>query len=66
MRSPGVNCMSIKRKIKIYDVVNKRLIKECASKSEAMEYAGVKGLDRYLKHKYRCHKNKLGIVITFR
>lgn len=65
-KSPGINYRHITRKVKIYDVANKKLIKECNSKHEAMEYAGVKGIDSYLSSKCKCYKNKLGIVLAFR
>lgn len=56
------------RKVKVYNIAEKKLIGEFASMNLASEFTGVAGKDigQYIKHKYRCYKNKLGFTICFR
>lgn len=58
----------MKRKTKVYDVANKKLIAEFDTINEASRYTGVKcsNIHACMKYKYRSHKNRLGITITFR
>jgi len=57
---------AIPRKVKIYDVEKKELIKECSSINEAQKFSGVKCISNYIKTKSKSYKNKLGKVICFR
>lgn len=59
---------SIKRKVKVYDVANKKLLKECESLFEAEKYTGVNtaNIGRCIAHKYKSYTNNLGITICFR
>jgi len=67
MRKPrGLNLNLFKRKVKIYDVEKKALIKECESICEAQRFLGITCASHYLKSKHRCKKNKLGITVALR
>lgn len=66
MKSPGTNNQWLKRKVKIYDVEKKQLIKECESMLEAAKFLGVDNVNIYIKYKYKCRKNKLGITVAIR
>jgi len=56
------------RRIKIYDVAEKKLIKECETMTEASKFTGLSTsmISACLKTKYRSHKNKLNKTICFR
>jgi len=56
------------RKVKVYNVAEKKLIGEFESMTKAAEFAGVdmRGVGNYIKKKLKCHKNKLGFTICFR
>lgn len=56
------------RPVKIYDVVNKKLLFETETLKEAVRITGVdqRTVRRAIKNKYKCHKNKLNIIICFR
>jgi hypothetical protein len=58
----------LKRKTKVYDVANKKLIAEFESVWAASNYTGVKCsyITQCMNKKYRSHTNRLGITITFR
>ena len=65
------SCLSkMKRKVKIYDVEKKELIKECDSLKEAAEFAGIKGgggsVSNMIATKCRCYTNSFGKTICFR
>jgi hypothetical protein len=57
---------NIKRKVKVYDVENKKLIYEFDSVSEASNFLGVKNVATYINQKCKSYKNNLGIIICFR
>ena len=56
----------LKRKVKVYDVENKKLIFEFDSLNEASKKLGVKSIDVYIKNKSKSYKNNLGITLCFR
>jgi hypothetical protein len=64
----GLDSSIRSRKVKVYDVKNKKLIKEFDSVTQASHFTGVLtgNIQRILKTKGRSLKNKLGIIITFR
>jgi len=69
LRGMGVNnTENTRRKVKVFDVANKKLLKECNSLHEAAEFTGVdlSNIIRFIKRKGRSSTNKLGIVICFR
>lgn len=66
MRSPGTSNLLLKRKVKIYDVAKKELIAEFDNGMDAAKYLGISSVNTYIKKKYKCHKNKLGITVAIR
>lgn len=58
----------MKRKVKVYDVDAKKLLKECESVAEAERFTGVsrKDIPKYIAKKWRSHNNKLNCTICFR
>lgn len=65
-RSPGTSNLLLMRKVKIYDVAKKKLIAEFESGMQAAAFLGINSVNPYIKHKYKCHKNKLGITVAIR
>lgn len=59
---------NLPRKVKIFDVTAKVLIKECNSLMEASEFTGVGAgnISRAIKKKWKCHTNALGKILAFR
>lgn len=67
-RRIGLNNEVVQVKTKVYDVANKRLIKELPSISAAAEFTGVNeaNIRAIVKRKGRSYTNKLNTIITFR
>jgi hypothetical protein len=61
-----LNLRNVNRKVKVYDVEKKELIREYDSMNQAREELGVKNISNYIRLKVKCHKNNLGITICFR
>lgn len=57
-----------KRKVKVYNVETKTLLKECETVTAASNYSGLdrKRIATYITNKSRYKSDKLGCVITFR
>ena len=62
-----VNDLS-KRKVKVYNVETKTLIKECESVAEASNFTGLerKRVSTYIRDKSRFKSEKLGHTVAFR
>lgn len=62
-----VNDLS-KRKVKVYNVETKTLVKECESASEASNLTGLerKRVAQYIRDKSRFNSEKLGHIVAFR
>lgn len=56
------------RKIRVYDVETKELLKECESVSEAAKFTGLlsQTVSKHANDKTRSYKNKLNRIICFR
>jgi len=62
----ALNLRNVNRKVKVYDVEKKELIREYDSMNQACEELGVRNIYNYIRLKLKCHKNNLGITICFR
>lgn len=68
LRGLGLTNDLNKRKVKVYNVETKTLIKECESVTEASNFSGLdrKRVATYIANKSRFSSNKLGCTVAFR
>jgi hypothetical protein len=57
-----------RRRVKVYDVTNKKLLETFESSREAADYTGIdpSHIANIIAHKRKNRTNKLGLTITFR
>lgn len=54
--------------VRVYDVTEKKLIRQCISVAEASKFTGIhsREISKMVRTKGRSHKNKLNKIICFR
>ena len=64
----GTDSKVFKRKVKVFDVEKKELIREFDSVTEAAAFCGVdaRNIPSYIKTKGRCRTNSLNKILAFR